>query len=52
MSTARQPDDTEEMSEDEKDALLERLAEKVADDDPELSAALELASQVSSEESN
>jgi hypothetical protein len=52
MSTRSPPTDTDEMSEEEKDDLLERLAEKVADDDPELSAALELASQASSEESN
>ncbi|WP_154018389.1 hypothetical protein [Halolamina rubra] len=54
MSTRHQPTDgdPERKSESEKDELLERLAERVADDDPELSAALELASQASPEESN
>jgi len=50
MSATHQPTDAEEMSEDDKDDLLERLADRFADD-PELSAALELASQAS-EESN
>ena len=52
MSTRSASTDTEERSEEEKSALLERLAEKVADDDPELSTMLELASQASPEESN
>lgn len=52
MSTKPALTDTEDMSETEKDDLLERLAAKFADEDPELSAALELASQASPEESN
>jgi len=49
MSTKSAPSDPEEMSEEEKDDLLARLAEDVEDEDPVLSKAFALASQVSTE---
>lgn len=53
MSSESRYPRTEQMSEAEKDDLLERLADEVEDEDPVLSRAFELASQVSlSEGSN
>lgn len=50
MSTKPVSTDPEEMSEEEKDDLLARLADDVEDEDPVLSQAFALASQVDSSE--
>lgn len=51
-SKADIPTDPDEMTKQEKSALLQRLADRFRDEDPELSEFLELASQASLEESN